>query len=1081
MSTAFHVNCSFAGQLCVALRRSFRCSAVVSCCLFSVYCVLLSITSPAAFAQTETATLSGAIQDPNGAVVPYVEVTVTRIETNAAVTASTNGAGIYVFPSLQPGHYHLLVRKPGFKEVTVKDFELHVQDKLQQNFRLMVGSVSESITVTGGAPLVNTEDGSVSTVIDRRYVENLPLNGRSFQGLILLTPGVTTSSPQSNFASLGDQGEFSVNGQRTESNYYSVDGVSANTGSVAGGFATFSSAASGSLPGATALGTTQGLVSVDALEEFRIQSSSYSAEFGRNPGGQFSFLTRSGTNGWHGTAFDYVRNGAVDANDWFNDYLDRTQPPVKQNDFGGTLGGPVRVPGLYNGTDKTFFFFSYEGLRVVQPHAASINVVPDLGLRQAAPLPLQQVLNTFPLPNGTELGNGLAQFISSWSNPSEIDASSIRLDHRVNDRVRLFFRFSDTPSGASTRLDGSAGTPSVKDVSTFASHSYTFGATSSFANWMNNEFRLNYASSSDTETVRSDNFGGARSLDLTKLQGIPSSGSVQLFLSFGGFFAPVDQAINSGLQRQWNIVDNLSVARGNHQLKFGFDYRRVMPVGISSNPTAAYFFSSAAQLQANSPAFSFGTNVVPSFPLFQNLSTFAQDEWRISPRLNLSLGLRWDLNPAPGVTQGNKPFTVVGSNPSNFSLAAPGTPLWKTTWFNFAPRFGLAYVVRDTPKWETVLRGGGGLFFDTGQQDGAAGFEGVGFEAQTLAFGSAGAFPLPLSIVIPPIQNPPTPPFNAGVWAFPSHLQLPYTIHWNAALQQSMGSSQAVTLSYVGSHAGRLLQTTGIANGAPLPNFASGLVLILSGLTADYDALQMQFQRRLSHHLQALASYTWAHSIDYGSVNYNFPSSRGNSDFDVRHNFSEALSFDIPSHFTRDLGKVLFAGWSVDDRSSARTAFPVTLAGSTVIDPVSLRTEQLSLNLVPGQPIYIAGTQCAALNGLPCPGGRAINPSAFSTPTSGPGNAPRNFVRGFGAWQTDMAVRREFPIHERLKLQFRAEVFNLTNHPNFGRINPILCSAGPGCTFGQATATLAQSLGILNPLYQQGGARSMQFALKLMF
>src|ERR1700685_2641491 len=235
--------------------------------------MLCALTSVPVFAQMETATLSGAITAPNGRVVPDVEVSATRIETGTVVTTKTNGAGIYFFTGLVPGHYHLMIHKPGFKEIAIKEFQLSVQDKLEQNFSLEIGSVSETVTVTANDLNINTTDASVSTVVDRSYVENMPLNGRSFQDLILLTPGTVLGSPQSE-AQLGQTGEFSVNGQRTDSNNYSIDGVSANVGASPGSSFYSFGGASGSVPAATALGTTQALVSVDALEEFRVQSSS---------------------------------------------------------------------------------------------------------------------------------------------------------------------------------------------------------------------------------------------------------------------------------------------------------------------------------------------------------------------------------------------------------------------------------------------------------------------------------------------------------------------------------------------------------------------------------------------------------------------------------------------------------------------------------------------------------------------------------------------------------------------------------------------------------------------------------------
>src|SRR6202044_1265368 len=283
--------------------------------------------------------------------------------------------------NLPPGPYRLQVSKVGFKTIIKPDIVLNIQDALSINFTLPVGAVFEIVTVEGGASMINTTDASVSTVIDQTYVENMPLNGRSFQDLILLTPGIVTQTPQNNGTSLlGRTGEFSVNGQRTEENYYTVDGVSANVGASVGATMPGGAGPSGSVAASTALGTTQALVSVDDLQEFRVQSSTYSAEYGRNPGGQFAFQTKSGTNQWHGTVFDYLRNGALDANDWFNDYFGTPEPALRQNDFGGTFGGPVRIPGLYNGKDKTFFFVSYEGLRLAAPIAANASFVPDAAL-----------------------------------------------------------------------------------------------------------------------------------------------------------------------------------------------------------------------------------------------------------------------------------------------------------------------------------------------------------------------------------------------------------------------------------------------------------------------------------------------------------------------------------------------------------------------------------------------------------------------------------------------------------------------------------------------------------------------------
>jgi hypothetical protein len=1027
-------------------------------------------------AQSPNGVINGLVLDPSTRIIVSADVVIVNDVTGMRYTTKTNGEGIYVLPNLPPGPYRLQISKIGFKTIIKPDIVLNLQDALSINFTLPIGASYETVTVEAGASMINTTDASVSTVIDQTYVKNMPLNGRSFQDLILLTPGVVTQSPQNNFTAIGQTGEFSVNGQRQESNYYTVDGVSASIGVTVGPNMVGGPSPSGSVPASTVLGTTQALVSVDDLQEFRVQSSSYSAEFGRNPGGQFAFETKSGTNRWHGTAYDYLRNGFFDAQDWFNDYFGTTEPALRQNDFGGTLGGPFGIPHLYSGKDKTFFFVSYEGLRLAAPQAAAINYVPDVALRSESPASLQPALNAFPVPNGPDVGSGVAEYVGTWSNPSSLDSTSVRFDHTVSNKLRLFFRFSETDSSATTRgTYARSRTPTSNQSSVYTMRAYTTGATSILTSRFNNDFRLNYSSNEANEHSVVDAFGGGAPANLALLSGLDSGSGAGLALYYGGYDILLYQDQQAGAQRQWHGVDTMSLSVGHHQIKFGVDYRRLAPFDIPSNPEALYYYFSEAAVQTNNAQINVQA-LSPGYPLYTNFSVFAQDEWRLSPRLSLSLGLRWEVNPAPGVTQGLKPYTLQGSSPDTMTLAPQGTPLWQTTWFNVAPRLGAAYVLRNSPRLETVVRGGVGVFFDTGQQLGSLGLDaGPGFGALSSAPGS-----FPEAISAPPIVNPPvTSSFAVG---YSPHLQLPYTLQWNASIEQALGQSQALTVSYVGSHASRLLVENYFIP-ANNPNFSS-YTFVENGLTSDYDSMQLQFRRRLSQGLTALASYTWSHCLDYGSQNYLFAYQRGNCDFDVRQNLSAAFSYEVPDLGHKSLADAILDRWGIDSRFTARTGFPVTLGGFGLLEPNGQFYDE-GLNLVPGQPVYLYGANCAAVlqgigdlqPGQECPGGRAINPNAFTNLSSGLGDAPRNFARGFGIWQMDLAIRRDFPIRERLRLQFRAEAFNVFNHPNFGNIN----GQSGTSTFGQATSTLANSLGILSPLYQQGGPRSMQFALKLTF
>ncbi len=499
---------------------------------------------PLALAQTESATIAGRVSDPSGAIIPGATLRLVNIDKGTETDAKTNSSGVYVLPGIQPGRYRIQVERDGFKVANLVGLTVNVQDNLEENFRLEVGSVSESITVSAGENNINTTDASVSTVVDRQFVENMPLNGRSFQDLEILAPGVV----QVQSSGAGWSGEITVNGQRSEGNYFTVDGVSGNIGtSITNSFE--GAGFAGNLPGETMLGTTQSLVSVDALQEFRASTSTYSAEFGRSPGGQFSFTTRSGTNTLHGSAYDYLRNNAFDANNWFNNHaIPRVaRQAERQNDFGGTLGGPVTIPRFYSGKDRTFFFFSYEGLRLVVPYAVQQYSVPDLCFRgqtsqcasgdTAAPADLQPFLNAFPIANGPEdgLNDGLALYNLAYSAPDSLDSIGLRIDHSFGDRLKLFGRYAYTPSSGWS-LSHAAG----KSSEAVSVQGITLGATNSFTNTQANELRFNITQNDMHESITNTTYGGATPLDYTNIPGpngesLPTQGSdFGFLLLFGG-------------------------------------------------------------------------------------------------------------------------------------------------------------------------------------------------------------------------------------------------------------------------------------------------------------------------------------------------------------------------------------------------------------------------------------------------------------------------------------------------------------------------------------------------------------------
>ncbi len=822
-------------------------------------------------------------------------------------------------------------------------------------------------------------------------------------------------------------GDFSVNGQRTESNYYIVDGVSGNIGS-GNGYGGPSAGAGGSLPGATALGTTQGLLSVDALQEFRVKSSTYSAEFGHSPGGQFSFVTRSGTNSLHGTAFDYLRNNYFDANDWFNDRYGVAQPALRQNDFGGTIGGPVLLPWIYSGRERTFFLVSYEGLRLAQPQAADIQYVPDTYMRQQADPALQSILNAFPAQNGLDYGSAadpnLAEFIEAYSLPSTVNSTSVRIDQKIGSNSTAFFRFSDTPTPTDSRIISMLTTSGVN------AQTYTVGLTNQFSSALSNEFRLGHARSHSFNNTNLDNYGGAISTNLNHAIGnsfssypqsefdlnFPSIGYPYLFTQTGG-----------NLGTQWNIVDTINRSWGKHFLKAGFEYRRITTTFDRFTSYVDAGYGSADELNVNSPDYIYVASGLDAQPRINQTSVFVQDQWRVSSRLTISPGVRWELYPPPTGADGHDAYTLLGSisDPSSLQLAPAGTPLWHTTWHNFAPRLGIAWGVDNNSGKETILRGGAGVFFDNGSQTSTLGFEGIGFGATCMPMGAV--LPLTQTELNCPISV--SAPYNTGVvYAYPSHMQQPYTLQWNFSVEQALGKLQNLTISYVGANGRRLQGEQEYGLSALNSNFGT-VAFFPANLTSSYNALQISFQRSVSRGVQALTSYTWSHSIDFGSTYAALPYTRGNSDFDVRSNFAGGLSWEIPSMRGNVAEKAILNNWALDGRITARGSFPITLNGSLLTDSATGSRYNGGVNLIPGRSLYLYGSQY--------PGGRAINggpnttdaTAAFITAGNGVGNAPRNIVRGFGEAQINLAARRDFPITESLKLQIRAEAFNILNHP----------------------------------------------------
>jgi hypothetical protein len=1043
-------------------------------CLLFIYILVLSI---AAFAQTEGARISGRVTDVRGDVIVGSECTITNTETNVSTSTTTNEDGIYVIPGLRPATYRLTIEKEGFRTVIQPSLQLFAQDAVNENFTLAIGMKSETINVVDNIAQLQTDSAAVSTVVDQQFVDNMPLNGRSFQSLIALAPGVVFTS------SFIGMGQFSTNGQRNNANYFMVDGVSANFGAEA----QFpNESIGGALAGFTAGGGTNSLVSVDAMQEFRVQTSSYAPEFGRTPGAQVSIVTKSGTNQYHGSLYDYIRDEEFDARNYF-DMPPLPKPPVRQNDFGGTLGGPIIK-------DKTFFFFSYEGLRLQMPQTAQ-GVFFTASARAAVAPVYQPILKALPLPTGPLLDPTcdnitnpcLANLTAAYSDLSVLNATSVRIDHTIAGKINLFARYNHAPSYDAARYWEEL------EYDQANTDTLTVGATVPFTSNKMNDLRANWSrSTGTTSNVLTDFLGGvAPAESVLHPPGSPyppGSGQAIVNVSVGDDNMDVRQGTpNANYLWQFNLVDTFLWSAGAHQLKFGIDYRRLSPTSVGSANYISDLLPFHALVLGNVTDFGVFTQDLYSVTI-NNYSLFAQDVWKATNKLTLTYGLRWEINSPPqSAISGKSLYTTQGIFDSNPLALVPGA-LWHTRFNNLAPRIGAAYQV--TPK--TVVRGGFGLFYDLGYGD-------IGSASSTspyyrFAFIAEPGLGVPFDLNNPDFRPVPFSTalnnVSQGLTAVDPNLQLPLTLEWNAAIEQ-LGANQKLTATYVGADGRQLMRQDNIVppSLAALGNDQSANTIWNAGYS-HYNALQIQFQRRMSHGLQALVSYTLSTSSDLGSDDTNGVTATSisqlvlppltPSDFDIRNSLAGAVSYEIPAPRWGRAGNAILRGWSTDGLVRVSSAPPINVVAYTFSPVIGYYQTQASV--VPGQPFWIAdSTQ---------PAGRALNPAAFSNPPDATtGDFPRNGLRSpYSVDQTDLAVRRRFNLTDRFNLSVRAEYFNVFNHPMFGAPGanePFTRFGIPD--FGKVLQTTNEDLGGggisggQSFQYALGGPRSAQFTVKLQF
>ena len=1044
--------------------------------------LLLSLASILA---QDLASLTIRVADPTGAVVPGASIALIDLQRGVIRKNDTNSAGFVSIDSLPAGQYSLEIDKNGFNKYKVSTLDLILRDRQTLSITLQVAAAAGATVNVNDKLEVLSADAAQGISLNQEYIQNLPVNGRSPEDLILFAPGITSAS--------GNGNDFNANGLRSNTNYYTLDGVSVNRpigggGGPGGGFGGGrrggggggEGGGGGGAPGAGSAATE--LINIDAMQEMKVQTSSFAPEFGRSPGAQIVMSSRGGTNQFHGSAYFYARRDNFDANDWFANAGGYGRGKETQNRPGGTFGGPIQK-------DKTFFFLSFEHLQLQSPYTVIANV-PNVAVRGTATAALRPFLNAYPIPNGPVLDAYTSQYRAVVSDPSHSNTGSARLDRIVSSSITAFARFSYTPSDSLQRGSNNVA-PNVVNSSNSNAKNATGGFTKSFRNGAINDLHLSYSKFTAESTGGMDNFGGA--VPLTDPLVFPRNvtGAVGSFnLNVFGIAGYSYATHSRNDQAQYNLVESFTRSFGAHQFKAGGDYRRT-DVTTERKPYSESVSFNGVNNSLTSLLTGIATNVqvgsytVDVYPTYTNLSAYAQDSWRMTQWTTVTFGARWDLNPAPTSRKGEQPFALAASN---IAGVTQNEPLYRTRFHDVAPRVGIAYNMDERPGREMILRAGIGLFYDLGYGATSGAFNGAPFSSiRTL---TEPAFPLKVANLNAPTL-PPTRPYGQ-VFTADTTLQSPLVTQWNFTLDRNFGVGQLVSIGYAGTSGRRLsrIQTS--------PTFSAAydvLTTATNGATSDYHGLQVQFRKRLNRNFQAQLSYTYAHAIDSASNDAGFgggfaslfgAGERGSSDYDIRHNINFSGSYRLPAPEKGWLSAPI-RDWSLDFVATTHTGLPFSIQGVSSTTSTSGATTTptggtANIGLFAQvRPDYLG--QQVWIDDPKVPGGRRLNLATFSIPTGyAQGNLGRNALRGFGATQLDLAIRRTISVSERFKLHLAAQGFNITNHPNFANLSPFDSGNLSSPAFGVVTRMLNQSFGGgTSSLYRSGGPRYMELSVRFQF
>ncbi|MFN7945459.1 MAG: carboxypeptidase regulatory-like domain-containing protein [Blastocatellia bacterium] len=1001
------------------------------------------------------ATLQGTVTDPSGSAVTNATIIVRNTATGLERTVQTDSAGSYQIAALPPGSYRVEVQAQGFSPQILNNVTLEVSSNVVQNIQLKVGNVTQEVNVTSDAPVVETTTITVGQVINQKTVQEIPLNGRHFVDLGLLIAGSVTP-PQNGFltAPLRGQGSFAFNtaGNREDTVNFMINGINLND-------------------------QVQNQItfqpSINTVQEFKVDNSTYGAEFGRNSGAIVNIATRSGTNQFHGEAFEFLRNDALDARNFF----DVKKPPFKRNQFGGALGGPIFK-------DKSFFFFSYEGLRQRQGLTINSGVLSDAQRAQVTDPVIKKLLPLIPVANFNN--NGVAQFRGAGTAPVNIDQWTGDVSHNfgTSDRLHGYYAFQRDERGEPT-LGGNT-LPGFGDTRQSHRQIFTLNETHTFSPTVVNEARFGFNRIFITFTPNAQlnptDFG--INIGINEPLGLPQINITGATLNFGG---PSGFPQGRG-DTTFVTSDTLSWLRGRHSLKLGGEFRYFLNNNFSRDTGSLNFASLAAFIAGTANQFNV-TLGSPSSSIAQGaLGFFAQDSYKVRNGLTLELGLRYDWNKTP--TERYDRFVVF--DPRTASLVRIGSGLdevYKQNAKNFEPRLGFAWdIFNDT---RTVLRGAYAILTD----------QPITNLVTTVTTNPPLANPLAL-----PAGRTTTPAtaindVRAAASLSPNsvdhNFDNSYVQSWNLNLQREITPSIGVMIGYFASKGTHLRITRNInqfINGVRPFAALSATSPIQPGTAlnniserdsagnSSYNALWLTANKRFSRGLQFNASYTFSKSIDYNSQNgqgvtvqdsYNIRGDRGLSDFDARHRFVINAIYELPFK-----GNRLVEGWQLSTITQLQTGNPVNIV--TNINNLTgvantLRPDLLSpIENIGRVNQWFSNVVCDPRVAGSCTGANFALPVATVNGASvfHFGSLGRNVIIGPGFANTDFSVTKNTKITEALRAQFRAEIFDVFNHANFGQPGRI---AAPGSTaFGVITNTRFAT-------GDSGSSRQVQFALKLIF